>query len=117
MESVSKNTIFVLKMMLKSGLEKIILKSHRAGNYFSLLHKRAQNYKFSNKNNNLPAWRNFKIIFSRPLFTIIFRPKILFLDRDSTLRVKTKVESQDYSVLSMHAIVTRYNPPYMTTTF
>ena len=30
MESVSKNTIFGLKMMVKSGLEKIILKSLRA---------------------------------------------------------------------------------------
>ena len=25
------------------------------------------------------AWRNFKIFFSRPLFTIIFRPKTLIL--------------------------------------
>ena len=31
MESVSKNTIFGLKMMVKSGLEKNILKSLRAG--------------------------------------------------------------------------------------
>ena len=31
MESVSKNTIFGLKMMVKSGLEKIILKSLNAG--------------------------------------------------------------------------------------
>ena len=31
MESVSKNTIFGLKMMVKSGLEKIILKSLHAG--------------------------------------------------------------------------------------
>ena len=61
-------------MMVKSGLEKFILKSHHAGNYFSLLHKRAQNYKFSNKNNYLPVWRNFKK----------FRPKIQFLDTDST---------------------------------
>jgi hypothetical protein len=64
MESVSKNTIFGLKMMVKSGVGKFILKSHHAGNYFSLLHKRAQNYKFSNKNNYLPAWRSFKINFS-----------------------------------------------------
>ena len=42
MESVSKNTIFDIKMMVKSGLEKIILKSQNAGNYFSLLHKSAQ---------------------------------------------------------------------------
>ena len=31
MESVSKNTIFGLKMMVKIGLEKIILKSLHAG--------------------------------------------------------------------------------------
>ena len=43
--------------------------------------------KFSNKNNYLPAWRDFEINFSRPLFTIIFRPKIVFLDTDSILRV------------------------------
>ena len=78
MESVSKNTIFGLKMMVKSGLEKIFLKFLHAGDYFPLLHKSAQNHKFSNKNNYLPAWRDFKINFSRPLFTIIFRPKIVF---------------------------------------
>ena len=63
MESVSKNTIFDLKMMVKSGLVKSILKSINEGNYFSLLHKSAQNHKFSNKNNYLPAWRDFKIFF------------------------------------------------------
>ena len=31
MESVSKNTIFGLKMMVKSGVEKFILKSLHAG--------------------------------------------------------------------------------------
>ena len=35
MESVSKNTIFELKMMVKSGLEKIFLKFLHAGDYFS----------------------------------------------------------------------------------
>ena len=34
MESVSRNTIFGLKMMVKSGLEKIILKFLHAQNYF-----------------------------------------------------------------------------------
>ena len=33
MESVSQNTIFGLKMMVKSGLEKIILKSLHDGRY------------------------------------------------------------------------------------
>ena len=36
MESVSKNTIFVLKMMLKSGLEKIILNSINARRWLFL---------------------------------------------------------------------------------
>ena len=34
MESVSKNTIFGLKMLVKSGLEKIFLKSIHAGAIF-----------------------------------------------------------------------------------
>ena len=86
MESVSKNTIFGIKMMMKSGLEKIFLKFLHAGDYLPSLHKSAQNHKFSNKNNHLSEWRGFEINLSRPLFTIIFRPKI---DTDSILRVKT----------------------------
>ena len=93
MESVSKNTIFGPKMMVKSGLEKIFLKFIHAGDYFPLLHKSARNHKFSNKNNYFPAWRDFKVNFSRPFFTIIFRPKIVFLDTDSILRIKTMYES------------------------
>ena len=42
MESVSKNTIFSLKMMVKSGLEKIFLKFLHAGDYFLLLCKIAK---------------------------------------------------------------------------
>ena len=53
MESVSKNTIFGLKMMVKSGLEKIFLKFLHAGDYFPILHSSAQNHKFSNENNFL----------------------------------------------------------------
>ena len=49
MESVLKNTIFSLKMMVKSGLEKLFLEFLHAGDYFLLLHKSAQNHKFSNK--------------------------------------------------------------------
>jgi hypothetical protein len=41
----------------------------------------------------LPALRDFKMNFSRPLFTIILRPKIVFLVTDSILRAKTKYES------------------------
>ena len=63
MEPVSINTIFGPKMTVKSGVEKIFLKLIHAGDYFSLLHKSVQNHKFSNKNNYLPAWRDFKINF------------------------------------------------------
>ena len=89
MESVSKSTIFGLKMMVESGLEKIFLKFLHAGDYFSLLYRSVQNHKFSNKNNHSPAWSDFKINFSSPLFTIIFRQQTVFLDTDSILRLKT----------------------------
>ena len=52
-------------MIVKCGVEKIIiLKSLHAGNYCPLLHKSAQNHKFSKKNNHIPAWRDFKIKLS-----------------------------------------------------
>ena len=91
MELTSKNTAFGLKMMVKSGLEKIFLKFLHEGDYFSLLQKSVQNQKFSNKNNHLPAWRDFNINFSTPLFTVIFRLKIGFLDTDSILGGKNDV--------------------------
>ena len=53
MEYVSKINIFGLKIMVKSGLEKIFLKFLHAEDYFPLLHKSAQNHKFSNKNGGL----------------------------------------------------------------
>ena len=80
-------------MMVKSGLEKIFLKFSHAGDYFFLLHKSVQNDKFTNKNNYLHTWRDFKTNFSRPLFTIIYRRKIVISDPDSNLRVKTMYES------------------------
>ena len=40
MKSVSKITIFGLKLVVTSGLGKIFLKLLRAGNYFPFLHKR-----------------------------------------------------------------------------
>ena len=46
MEYVPEINIFVLKMMMKSGLENIILKFLHAQNYFFLLHKNAQNCNF-----------------------------------------------------------------------
>ena len=45
------------------------------------------------------AWRYFKINFSRPLFTIIFRLKMVFLNTDSILRLKTMYESFKLDVL------------------
>ena len=50
MESVSQNTTFGLKIMVKSGLEKIFLKSLHAEDYSPFLHKSSQNHKFSNEN-------------------------------------------------------------------
>ena len=47
-------------------------------------------------------WRNFKIIFSTPLFIIIFRTKILFSGPYSILTGHTKVESVVYQVLSLY---------------
>ena len=60
MESVPKNTIFRLKMIVKSGLEKNLFEipPYVTGDYFSFLHR-----KFSNKNNHLPAWKDFNINF------------------------------------------------------
>ena len=45
MECVTKDTIFGLKIMVKSGLEKIFSKFLHAGDYISLFHNSAQNLK------------------------------------------------------------------------
>ena len=45
------------------------------------------------------AWRNFKNIFSRPLFTIIFRPEILKFHPYSILTWETMVGFVIYCVL------------------
>ena len=92
MESESKITIFGLKVMVKSGLEKIFLKFLHALTMSFLLLNFDQKYKLSNKNDMVCAWRNFKYTFPRPLFTIIFRPKILFFITYSILTGQTKVE-------------------------
>ena len=76
MESVSKNTIFGLEMMVKSGQGKIFLKFLHAGDYFSLLHKSVQNHKFSTYK-DLPARRDFKIAFFGPVLTMIPSPSFL----------------------------------------
>ena len=45
------------------------------------------------------TWRNFKNIFSRPLFTIIFRSEMLTFHPYSILTGDTRVEFVIYSVL------------------
>ena len=74
-------------------------------------------YKFGNKNDMVIAWRNFKNIFSRPLFTIIFRPKIVFLETDSILRVKIMYElNQSSKTLLRQKIFSRPENPITGTT-
>ena len=81
-----------LKMMMKSGLGKIFLKFLHALTKSFLLVNFDQKYKFSNKNNMVGACRNFKNIFSRPLFTIIFRPEMLKFPPYSMLTGEKMVE-------------------------
>ena len=59
-----------------------------------------QKYKFSNKNDMVSAWRNFKNIFSRPLFTIIFRLEMLKFHPYSILTGDTMVGFVIFYVLS-----------------
>ena len=82
-----------MESVSKVPLEKIVLKFLHGGHFFFFIHKSVQNHKFSNKNNHLPAWRDFRITFCRPFFTIIFKPKIVFLDTYSILRQKMMYES------------------------
>ena len=56
-------------------------------------------YKFSNKNNTVSAWVNFKNIFPRPLFIIIFRPEMLKFHQCSILTGDTRFEFVIYCVL------------------
>ena len=51
----------------------------------------------------LSAWRNFKNIFSRPLFTIIFRPEMLKFHPYSTLTGDTMVGFVIFCVLSTYS--------------
>ena len=89
-----------LKMTVKSGLEKIFLKLLHI-KWIYLIERRNfyQMYKFSNKNDMVSAWRNFKNIFSRPLFTIIFRPEMLKFHPYSILTGQTMVRYVIYCVL------------------
>ena len=86
-------------MMMKSGLGKIFLKILHALTMSFLLLNFDQKYKFSNKNKMVSAWRNFKIIFPRPLFIIIFRPEMLKFLPYSILTRDTRVEFVIYRVL------------------
>ena len=88
-----------LKMMMKSGVGKIFLKFLHALTMSFLLLNFDQKYKFSNKNNMVSAWRNFKNIFPRPLFIIIFRPEMLKFHQCSILTGDTRVEFVIYCVL------------------
>ena len=75
MESVYKNTFFGLKMMVKSGLEKTILKSFHVGRKsFSFLSSDFAHF-YEVRKSSAPHEGISKIFF-RPLFTITFRPKI-----------------------------------------
>ena len=51
------------------------------------------------RESSLPHGGISKRFFPRPLFTIIIRPKMVFLDTDSILRVKTVYESVKEDVL------------------
>ena len=69
-----------------------------------LLHKKKgvwtlTTYKFSNKNDMVSTWRNFKNIFPRPLFIINFRPEMLKFHPYSILTGDIRVEFVIYNVL------------------
>ena len=75
------DTIFGLKMVVKSGLEKNILKFHGGLQRYLLTCQANSAFLgrfFCTGQQQLwrPSW-NFKIFFSRPLFTIIFKPKMV----------------------------------------
>ena len=89
---------------MKSGLGKIFLKFLYALTMSFLLLIQIK-CKFSNKNNMVSAWRNFRNIFPRPLFIIIFSPEMLKFHPYSILTVDTRVEFVIYSVLSICVIV------------
>ena len=88
--------------MMKSGLGKIFLKFLHALTMSFLLLNFDQKHKFSNKNNMVSTWRNFKNIFPRPLFIIIFKPEMLKFHPYSILTGDTRVEFVIYRVLSQH---------------
>ena len=84
MESVTNNTVFGPKMMVKSGLEKFYFEIPPCGKICDFGHF------FEVRESSLLHGGISKTFF-RPLFTIILRPKIVILDSDSVLRVKNNV--------------------------
>ena len=56
-------------------------------------------YKFGNKNDMVSTWKNFENIFSRTLFTIIFRPEMLKFHHYSILTREAMVGFVIYFVL------------------
>ena len=89
-----------IKMMTKSGPGKIFLKFLHALTMLFLLLNFYFWSKFSNKNDMVSTWRNFKNIFPRPLFIIIFRPEMLKFHPYSILTGDTRVEFVIYHVLN-----------------
>ena len=75
----TQNGVFGIKMMVKSGLEILILITE-----FAFFCKNLPSHDRS-KENWSPPW-DFIIIFSRSLFTIIFRPRV-----DSILSKEVRV--------------------------
>jgi len=85
MEYVSRITTFGLKMMVKRGPKIFIQTFLHAGKYVSLFHKWnikkmifAHNYNLQKSLSS--RMERFLINFFRPLFTTIFRPKMVILD-------------------------------------
>ena len=58
--------------------------------------------------NEFSAWRNFKNIFSRLLFTIIFRPEMLKFHQYSILTGETMVAFVIFCVLNITAVFQKY---------
>ena len=67
-----------------------------------------QKYKFSDKNDMVSAYRNFKNIFSSPLFTINFRPEMLKFHSYSILTGDTMVGFVIFCVLNLSYTVLNY---------
>ena len=88
-------TILRLKMMVKTGLEKIFLKFLHAETiffWFILIYRKEENDKFSNKINHLPPWMKIRFFFFTYVFDLIHLLEQKFCP-DSNLRVKAMYES------------------------